>query len=119
MNIKKILENNTLSLEVIKNFFKKKVEGTFTEEHEEQFKEFALNHALNTTTIESYIQSIPRILFDVLDENDIFCSISKNKNNITCNVQGDTNKQYFNTRRQAEEYAVEKGIILLEEKLKL
>jgi hypothetical protein len=124
MNTKEILEKNPLSAEVVRKWFTNKMFESIQKDDTvpEDFKNFVLNEGLSNENLIIFIETNPRSLFDVFDENEIYLNIFRVKN-IFMWALYDSEEQIldgrvFNTRKETEESAVEAAFDILEEKLK-
>lgn len=115
-----ILEKYPLSKKVIKDWFMKSMLESFKDESvPEEFKQFMLDQGIEDEKVAKLIDVNVRILFDVLDENDIIVSIGYHENFGFNYSVGDINDQqhYLKTRKEAEHTAIEFAFQILEEQL--
>ena len=123
------LQKYLLTTELIKDWFHQRMIESFRDpEIAEEFKEFVLEQGIELDKLAFLINSNPRMLFDVFDENDIIiyfmifsspegvrfsAAIHTGNDEVKPNPIG---KQY-NTRKEAEHFAVEAAFDILETKL--
>jgi len=127
MNTKEILEKNPLSAEVVRKWFTNKMFESIQKDDTvpEDFKNFVLNEGLSNENLIIFIETNPRSLFDVFDENNIIIQIIPIKEDKIVYLSRvnqfetpyDFKRPYF-TRKEAELFAVEAAFDILEEKLK-
>lgn len=121
MNSLKLLKQYPLSSNVIKEwFFNKLVESIkYDDTVPEEFKEYMLNQGIDEDKLSIFIDSNPRGLFDLFDENNIVIETFLYPNNeftIKIGKQATTNS--WKKRTEAEEFAIEVAFELLENQLK-
>jgi hypothetical protein len=131
MNSRKLLEKNPLSANVIKEWFLNKLLESIKRDDTvpQDFKDYVLAEGITDEKVAIFIDSNPRSLFDVFDENDIIIysiifstpegikfsgAIHTGNGEIKPNPIG---KQY-DIRKEAELFAVEAAFELLEQQLK-
>lgn len=123
------LKQYPLSTIVIKDWFHQKMIESFKDpEIAEEFKQFVLEQGMEIDKLAFLINSNPRMLFDVFDENDIIiyfmifsspegvrfsAAIHTGKDEIKPHAIGDQ----YKTRKEAELVAVEAALELLDKKL--
>lgn len=123
------LERYPLATKLIKDWFHQLMVESFKDpEIAEEFKQFVQEQGMELDKLAMLINSNPRMLFDVFDENDIIiyfmifsslegvrfsAAIHTGNGEVKPNPIG---KQY-NTRKEAEHAAVEAAFEILEEKL--
>jgi hypothetical protein len=122
-----LLKKYPLSTEVVREWFIQKmiesVKGDTTVP--EDFKNFMIEQGIPNDTLCIFIDSNPRSLFDVFDENDVIIQIipiKEDKIKYLSRVNQfetpyDFTRPYF-TRKEAELFAVEAAFEILEEKLR-
>lgn len=83
------------------------------------FREFVQEQGLEMSNIASMIETAPRNLFDVFDEQGIIVSVTYDrKSNKFCYFVNEyKNKEQFDTRKEADKDAVKTAIATLEDKL--
>lgn len=83
------------------------------------FREFVEEQGLEMSNIASMIETAPRNLFDVFDEQELIISITYDrKSNKFCYfINESKDKKKFDTRKEADKSAVEAAIEMLENKL--
>ena len=123
-----ILQKYPHSADVVRKWlFDRMVESMQDDSVPEDFKQAMMNEAVTNVRLAVFIDTNPRILFDVFDENDIiiyfmifsspegvrFSAAIHTGNDEVPNPIG---KQY-NTRKEAELFAIEAAFEILENKL--
>lgn len=112
------LKQYPLSTIVIKDWFHQRMIESFKDpEIAEEFKEFVLEQGMEIDKLAFLINSNPRMLLDVFDENEIYISVFYTPNTFMVSInQSDLGVRY-NTRKEAEIFAVEAALELLDKKL--
>jgi hypothetical protein len=124
-----LLKKYPLSAKVVKDWFMEKmIESLNDDTITKEFREFMLEQSIDDDKLAIMIDANPRMLFDVFDENDIIiyfmifsspegvrfsAAIHTGYNEEVPNPIG---KQY-NTRKEAELFAIESAFEILEENL--
>ena len=113
------LKQYPLSTIVIRDWFHERMIESFKDpEIAEEFKEFVLEQGMEVDKIAFLINSNPRMLFDVFDENNIIIETSLYPNGeFTIKIGNEATTKSWKTRKEAELFAVEAAFELLEEKL--
>jgi len=129
MNSIELLKKYPLSAEVVRDWFMEKMIKSIQGDTSvpEDFKNFMLEQKIDNNKLSIFIDSNPRNLFDVFDENKIFICISvwtKTPGNfenaefgIALNATNKNNSN-FSSRKEAELVAIEEAFEILEEQLK-
>lgn len=83
------------------------------------FRDFVKEQGLEMSNIASMMETAPRNLFDVFDQQEIIISVTYDrKSNKFCYfINESKDKQKFDTRKEADKSAVQSAILVLEEKL--
>jgi hypothetical protein len=104
---------------VIKDWFHQKMIESFKDpEIAEEFKEFVLEQGMELDKLALLINSNPRMLFDVFDENDIIILIKYHDNfGWSFVVEESDDQSFYKTRKEAELFAIEAAFEILEEQL--
>jgi len=112
------LKQYPLSTIVIRDWFHERMIESFKDpEIAEEFKEFVLEQGMEIDKLAFLINSNPRMLLDVFDENEIYISVFYTPNTFMVSInQSDLGVKY-NTRKEAEIFAVEAALELLDKKL--
>lgn len=128
MNIKELLNNNPLSKELIRQWFlEKRIRDTNdAKDIPKAFKKAFIDIGITDKLMVMYIETNPHCLFEIFDENKIFISIEYFVENAIFNCfvievipnDSKTIHKNKNTRLEAEKWAVEGAITMLENKLK-
>lgn len=120
MNTKEILEKNPISAEVVRKWFTNKMFESIQKDDTvpEDFKNFILNEGVSNENLIIFIDSNPRSLFDVFDENEIYIAITTPPDWCWEISPGHTENSVCRSRKEAEHVAIEAAFNILEEKLK-
>lgn len=121
MNSAKLLKQYPLTTNLIKEWFFNKLVESIKNDNTvpEEFKEYMLNQGIAEDKLSIFIDSNPRGLFDLFDENNIVIETFLYPNNeftIKIGKQATTNS--WKKRIEAEEFAIEAAFELLENQLK-
>jgi hypothetical protein len=110
------LEKYPLATKVIKDWFHQKMIESFKDpEIAEEFKEFVLEQGMELDKLAMLINSNPRMLFDIFDENGIIIEIFlRNDNTFTCKVHDLKTSKSWTTRKEVELFAIKSAFELLE-----
>lgn len=113
------LKNYPLSTIVIKDWFHQRMIESFKDpEIAEDFKEFVLEQGIEVDKLAVLINSNPRMLFDVFDENGIVIeTLLYPSGEFTIKIGNQATTNSWKTRKEAEHFGVEAAFELLEEKL--
>jgi len=121
-----ILQKYPHSADVVRKWlFDKMMESMQDDSVPEDFKQSMMNEAVTNERLAVFIDTNPRMLFDVFDENDVIIQIipiKEDKIKYLSRVNQfetpyDFTRPYF-TRKEAELFAVEAAFEILEEKLR-
>jgi hypothetical protein len=115
-----ILQKYPHSADVVRKWlFNRMVESMQDDSVPEDFKEAMMNEAVTNERLAVFIDTNPRMLFDVFDENDIYINIFRVKNIFMWSLGENEflDTRIFNSRKEAELPAIEKAFEILEEKL--
>ena len=121
MKATELLEKYPLSTEVVREWFMQKMMESVIEADEvpEDFKNFMLEQGIDNNKMAIMIDSNPRMLFDVFDENDLFIEIFMYPDvTFTCKIGNEATTNSWKTRKDAESFAIEAAFEMLENKLK-
>ena len=121
MKATELLEKYPLSTEVVRDWFMQKMIESVRgdEEVPEDFKNFMLEQGIDNNKMAIMIDSNPRMLFDVFDENDLFIEIFMYPDvTFTCKIGNEATTNSWKTRKDAESFAIEAAFEMLENKLK-
>jgi hypothetical protein len=121
MKATELLEKYPLSTEVVREWFMQKMMESVIEADEvpEDFKNFMLEQGIENDKMAIMIDSNPRMLFDVFDENDLFIEIFMYPDvTFTCKIGNEATTNSWKTRKDAEAFAIEAAFEMLEKKLK-
>jgi hypothetical protein len=123
-----LLETYPKAAKVIAEFYNNKLidsMSTSTEDVSEEFKEMLKQQSFDNEDVATFIDSNPRFLFDVFDDNELNVEIlvmySDRPSMFTYTVvEGDlihTEPTKYNSRIEAEKVAVDKAFQILNDKL--
>lgn len=115
-----LLEKYPLTTEVVRDWFIRKMVESVNEDNDvpAEFKEFMINQGLPNERLAIFIDSNPRSLFDVFDENDVVIETSLYPNSeFTIKIGNQATTNSWKTRKEAEAFAVEAAFEILEETL--
>ena len=113
------LKNYPLSTIVIKDWFHQRMIESFKDpEIAEDFKEFVLEQGIEVDKLAVLINSNPRMLFDVFDENGIVIeTLLYPSGEFTIKIGNQATTNSWKTRKEAELFAIEAAFEILENKL--
>jgi len=121
MNGKTLLETYPKAADIVKQHFTEKLlESLNNADLPDDFKEFARQQQIDNDKIGELIDSQPRGLFDVFDENAVFTQISVDLENNCFRYSfdgGRVESNDYTTRKEAEIAAVEKAFEILNDKI--
>ena len=115
-----LLEKYPLTTEVVRDWFIRKMVESVNEDNDvpAEFKEFMINQGLPNERLAIFIDSNPRSLFDVFDENDVVIETSLYPNSeFTIKIGNQATTNSWKTRKEAESFAIEVAFEILEETL--
>lgn len=121
MKATELLEKYPLSTEVVREWFMQKMIESVRGDDEvpEDFKNFMLEQGIDNNRMATIIDSNPRMLFDVFDNNDLFIEIFMYPDvTFTCKIGNEATTNSWKTRKDAEAFAIEAAFEMLENKLK-
>lgn len=113
-----LLEKHPKTTQVIKQWMVNQMVNSMKDTSvPEEFKEFMRKETIEDKNLIPIIDSNPRLLFDVFDENELYISIIKEAN--TTKFHYNINEASFGyaIRKLAERAAIEEAFEILEEKL--
>jgi hypothetical protein len=116
-----LLETYPMAAEVINEFYRSKMlESLKTENVPEDFKELLRHQEFDNQYVATFIDSNPRILFDVFDAHDIYVQISVDVENKRFRYSfdgGQVESNDYELRILAEKAAIEEAFQLLNDNL--
>ena len=114
-----ILQKYPHSADVVRKWlFDKMMESMQDDSVPEDFKQAMMNEAVTNVRLAVFIDTNPRILFDVFDENDVIIIIKYHDNfGFTWAVEEADDQSFYKTRKEAELFAIEVAFDILENKL--
>ena len=117
-----LLEKYPESAKIIRAWFlEKMIESLETADVPDEFKDMMRETGIEDDKLSIMIDSNPRMLLDVFDDNEIYLNIFRVKNIFMWSLY-DIEEQIldgrvFNTRKEAELFAIEAAFEILENKL--
>jgi hypothetical protein len=123
MKTNELLAKYPLATEVVrKSFFDKMIASVESaKDIPEEFKQSLMNEAITDERLIIFIDSQPRTLFDVFDENKIYIEIQLNTGSSVKFLylinKSQTSFEQYNTRKEAELASIVEAFKLLEEKI--
>ena len=123
MKTNELLAKYPLATEVIrKSYFDKMIASVESaKDIPEEFKQSLMNEAITDERLIVFIDSQPRTLFDVFDENKIYIEIQLNTGSSVKFLylinKSQTSFEQYNTRKEAELASIVEAFKLLEEKI--
>jgi hypothetical protein len=120
MEALKLLEKYPLSTEVVREWFiNKMVESVKGDDTvPEDFKNYMLEQGIPNDKLCIFIDSSPRSLFDVFDENNVIIIIKYHDNfGFTWAVEEADEQSFYKTRKESEIFAIEAAFEILEQQL--
>ena len=120
MNGLQLLEKHPYATEVIRAWFlEQMIESMKDQSVPDEFKDFMRGQGIDNIKLSIMIDSNPRMLFDVFDENDLFIEIFMYPDvTFTCKIGNEATTNSWKTRKEAEMFAIEAAFEMLENKLK-
>lgn len=121
-----LLEAYPKAAEVINEFYHTKmIESMNTPDVSQEYKDLLKEQEFDNEYVAIFVDSNPRMLFDVFDSNAVYIEIlvDLTKDNVLFNyiidgdVMGNVEATLYNSRIEAEKVAVEKAFQLLNDKL--
>jgi hypothetical protein len=120
MTISELLENYPYATEAVREWFMAKMMESFKDESvPADFKEFMRKQGVPNDRIVTLVQDNARIFFDAFDDNGVIINVVHTDNGFTWNVGDVKNVQFYKRRKDAEQAAVERAFIILDEKLNI
>jgi hypothetical protein len=123
MKTNELLAKYPLATEVVrKSYFDKMIASVESaKDIPEEFKQSLMNEAITDERLIVFIDSQPRTLFDVFDENKIYIEIQLNTGSSVKFLylinKSQTSFEQYNTRKEAELASIIEAFKLLEEKI--
>lgn len=121
-----LLETYPKAAKVIAEFYNNKLidsMSTSTEDVSEEFKEMLKQQSFDNQYVATFIDSNPRFLFDVFDDNGVYITTPVAAADgyfrweINSEAEVYETSEYLNNRKMAESAAVEKAFEILNDKL--
>ena len=112
-----LLEKYTASAKIIRAWFlEKMIESLQTADVPDEFKDMMRETGIEDDKLAIMIDSNPRMLLDVFDDNDIIISISYSSKFMIA-INGFDHGERYKTRKEAELVAIDAAFEILENKL--
>ena len=115
-----ILTSNPFAKKVIMNWFMEKMIESFKDQSvPQEMVDYMRENGISDERLIDALNINPRMLFDVLDENDVLVQININFDNksFSYNINGDVISGGFNNRKDCEMHAIVEAIVYLNKKL--
>ena len=114
-----LLEKYPEAAKVVNEFYRSKMMTSMeTDDVPEEFKEMLKEQSFDNEYIATFIDSSPRMLFDVFDDHEVYIQI--NVPNFSYSIDaGDVISGTWETRKEAEAAAIEQAFEILNEKKKM
>ena len=113
-----LLEKYTASAKIIRAWFlEKMIESLQTADVPDEFKDMMRETGIEDDKLSIMIDSNPRMLLDVFDDNDIIISISYSSKFMIA-IDGFDHGERYKTRKEAELVAIDAAFEILENKLR-
>ncbi|NBW33749.1 MAG: hypothetical protein EBR30_01690 [Cytophagia bacterium] len=120
MTISELLENYSYATEAVREWFMTKMMESFNDESvPADFKEFMRKQGVPNDRIVKLVQDNARVFFDAFDDNGVIINIVCTENGFSWNVGDVKSVQFYKNRKDAEQAAVERAFIILDEKLNI
>lgn len=116
MNGIELLEKYPLAAKVIKDWIMLQMLESFKDTAvPEEFKDFMLNQGVENDKVGTMIDSQPRILFDVFDENNIIIeTFLYPDTTFTIKIGNEATTNSWKTRKESEVFAIDVAFEMLE-----
>lgn len=127
-----LLEKYPKAAKIISDFYSNKLIASMdTQDVTEEFKEMLKQQTFDNEYVAVFIDSNPRFLFDVFDQNGIYITtpvsaadgphfrweIQTDYENVLTEEHETYSSEFLNTRKEAEAVAIEKAFEILNHKL--
>jgi hypothetical protein len=123
----KLLNSHPKTKELIRKWLEKKMKDSLDDDVEEDFKEYMLKTGIPDERTAAIIDIQPRVLFDIFDKNEVFIDIRHflpltfDNPDLSVKWKNQVNDNYnifcYNTRKEAEDSAIQEAFDILENKL--
>lgn len=118
--MRNLLEKYPHATEVVKDWFMQKMLESFKDESvPAEFKEFMRQQGITDDRLATIIGENPRVLFDVLDDNQLIINVVHSNNGFSWDVDTVKSVEFYSSRRQAELTAVERAFEILNDRLNI
>jgi hypothetical protein len=121
MNSIELLKKYPLSAEIVRDWFMEKMIKSIQGDTSvpEDFKNFMLEQKIDNNKLSIFIDSNPRNLFDLFDNNNIIIEIFLYPSNeFTCKIGNKGTTNSWKQRKECELFIIEAAFEILEEQLK-
>lgn len=114
-----LLKNHPLSAKLIREWFMEKmIESLNNNSITDEFRQFMREQSIDDDKLGVMIDSNPRMLFDVFDENNVIIIIKYHDNfGFTWAVEEADDQSFYKTRKESELFAIEAAFEILESHL--
>lgn len=118
--MRNLLEKYPHATEVVKDWFMQKMLESFKDESvPAEFKEFMRQQGITDDRLATILGENPRVLFDVLDDNQLIINIVHSDNGFSWDVDTVKSIGFYSSRKQAEQAAVERAFEILNDRLNI
>lgn len=120
MNTLELIQNYPNATNVVREWFVNKMMESIKESDvPEDFKQMMRDQGIDDGRLVAMMDASPRLLLDVLDQNNIIIGISYDNGVFRYSFNGKTVESIdFTSRRDAEREAIEDAFIMLDAKIK-
>ena len=114
-----LLEKYPLTAKVVSDWVMQQMLESFKDDSvPEEFKHYMLQQGVDNDKLAVMIDTQPRFLFDVFDENDVIIeTIVFPDKTFSCKIGRQATTNSWKTRRESEAFSIEVAFDILEEKL--
>jgi hypothetical protein len=114
-----LLEKYPLTAKVVSDWVMQQMLESFKDESvPEEFKHYMLQQGVDNDKLAVMIDTQPRFLFDVFDENDVIIeTIVFSDKTFSCKIGRQATTNSWKTRRESETFSIEAAFDILENKL--
>ena len=116
--MKEVFDNNPHATMVIQSWFMARMLDSLDDETvPEDFREMLRQQGVQKEHLVKMVEGSPRSLFDVLDEHEVVIQINTYPH-FSYSINNETIAGSWNTRKEAEMFAVSAAVEMLENKIK-
>lgn len=119
MTTLELVQNYPDATNVVREWFVNKMMESIKEsDAPEEFKQMMRDQGIDDDRLVAMMDASPRLLLDVLDQNDVIIQINAGKVFSYSINEGEVIAGGWNNRREAERAAIEQAFIMLDAKMK-